>query len=222
MTVRKHKDDIPPPNDVVFQSEYTQLKRDAEFFLKINNELGTRPVMWEIPFGDHDGSRISISLGNGAEILLCGRIDRIDKAEGSGYHVWDYKTGSSYEFDEKHYIKGGTQIQHSLYAEAAEKILQSFDKKAKVTLSGYILPTERGTKDGKGGIFCKNVARKGEWQEALHIVFDIVKTGWLDAMQRGTLLHEVFKLYAGQISDGDTSISLDKQREAIFSYVYAE
>lgn len=177
MTVQKFKEDIPPPNDVVFQSEYTQLKRDAEFFLRINNELGTRPVMWEVSFGDHDGTTVSIPLGDGAEILLRGRIDRIDKAKESEYHVWDYKTGSSYEFDEKHYIKGGTQIQHGLYAEAAEKILQSLDKNAKVTLSGYILPTERGTKDGKGGIFCKNVAWKEKWQEALHIVFDIVRTG---------------------------------------------
>lgn len=177
MTVQKFKEDIPPPNDVVFQSEYTQLKRDAEFFLRINNELGTRPVMWEVSFGDHDGTMVSIPLGDGAEISLRGRIDRIDKARESEYHVWDYKTGSSYEFDEKHYIKGGTQIQHSLYAEAAEKILQSFDKNAKVTLSGYILPTERGTKDGKGGIFCKNVAWKEKWQEALRIVFDIVRTG---------------------------------------------
>ena len=208
-TVQEFKEEIPPPSDVVFQSEFTQLKRDAEVFLKINERLETSPVMWEVSFGDNDETRASISLGDGTKISLRGRIDRIDKARESEYHVWDYKTGSSFGFDEKHYINGGTQIQHILYAEAAVKILQSVDKNAKVTRSGYILPTERGTKDGKGGILQKDVALKVKGQEALRIIFDIVKSGTFmrNVKNEGCNLCDY-----SEICDGESSQNQIKQK----------
>ena len=176
-TVQEFKEEIPPPSEVVFQNELTQLKRDVEVFLKINESLETKPVKWEISFGDKEEIKVSIPLSSDSEISLRGRIDRIDQVKTSEYHVWDYKTGSSYEFDESHYINQGTQLQHSLYAVAAEKILQVDDKKAKVTISGYLLPTEKGTRDGKGGKFPKNTTLREKWQEAMNIIFDIVKAG---------------------------------------------
>lgn len=176
-TVQEFKEEIPPPSEVVFQNEFTQLKRDVEVFLKINESLETKPVKWEISFGEKEEIKVSIPLSNDSEISLRGRIDRIDQVKVSEYHVWDYKTGSSYEFDESHYINQGTQLQHGLYAVAAEKILQADDKKAKVTISGYLLPTEKGTRDGKGGKFPKNTVLREKWQEAMNIIFDIVKTG---------------------------------------------
>ncbi|MDP3041819.1 MAG: PD-(D/E)XK nuclease family protein [Candidatus Omnitrophota bacterium] len=175
--VQEFKEEIPPPSEVVFQNEFTQLKRDVGVFLKINESLETKPVKWEISFGEKEGVRVTIPLSNGSEISLRGRIDRIDQVKASEYHVWDYKTGSSYEFDESHYINQGTQLQHGLYAVAAEKILQVDDKKAKVTISGYLLPTEKGIRDGKGGKFPKDTVLKEKWQEAMNIIFDIVKTG---------------------------------------------
>ena len=123
--------------------------------------------------------------------------------------MWDYKTGSSFGFDEKHYINGGTQIQHILYAEAAVKILQSVDKNAKVTRSGYILPTERGTKDGKGGILQKDVALKVKGQEALRIIFDIVKSGTFmrNVKDEGCNLCDY-----SEICDGESSQNQIKQK----------
>lgn len=186
--VQRFKEEIPPPSETVFQNELIQFKRDVEVFLKINNSLKTEPIKWEISFGGEGEIKMSIPLGDNREIYLSGRIDRIDKAQGSEYHVWDYKTGSSYEFDERHYINGGEQLQHGLYAVVVEKLLKESgeDEKAMVTISGYFLPTERGTRDGKGGLFPKNTALKEKWQQALCLMFDIVRSGSFMVNNTGT------------------------------------
>jgi len=177
--VKQYKEDIPPPSETIFQNEYIQLKRDVDVFLKITGELKTKPVECEAVFGDDAKNAVSVPLGSGKSILLRGKIDRIDKVGSSEYHVWDYKTGSSYSYEEKGYVAGGEQVQHSLYAVAAEEILKKSgkDKNTKVTKSGYILPTEKGTREGKGGIFERQTDKKEVWQNAVNKVLDLVGKG---------------------------------------------
>ena len=177
--VNRYKEDIPPPSETIFQNEYLQLKRDVDVFLKITGELKTKPVECEAIFGDDVKNTVTVPLGSGKSILLRGKIDRIDKAGPSEYHVWDYKTGSSYPYEEKGYVAGGEQVQHGLYAVAAEEILKKSgkDKNGKVTKSGYILPTEKGTREGKGGIFERPTDKKEVWQSAVNKVLDLVGKG---------------------------------------------
>jgi len=79
------------------------------------------------------------------ELSTSGRIDRIDRSAEHEYEVWDYKTGSSYGYKEEGYLDRGRQLQHALYAEAAEIILKrDRDKKAKVVRSGYFFPGAKG------------------------------------------------------------------------------
>ncbi len=155
-----------------------QLKRDVGVFLQVNRELGTEPVGTEVSFGDKKEDVVKVPLGNGRHISLRGKIDRIDKTAPSKYLVWDYKTGGTYSYDNKGYVSGGEQIQHALYAVAAEAILKKSgkDKDAKVIAAGYIFPTEKGTKDGQGGIFPRPTD-DNRWHDVLNKLLDIIATG---------------------------------------------
>lgn len=176
--VNKYKDEIPPPNETIFQNELLQFKRDVKVFIKINDSLKTLPVGTEIVFGETSDSSLRIQLGDKKEILLRGKIDRIDQTDKSEYHVWDYKTGSSYVYDERAIVAKGQQLQPWLYAEAAEQIIKKKDSKgAKITISGYLTPTEKGTRDGKGGIFPRSTNKKEKWQEPLNKLLDLIGKG---------------------------------------------
>ena len=178
-TIVKYKTLVPPPGEIVFQNECVQLKRDVGVFLHINRELGTEPVGAEMAFGFKKDDAVKIPLGNGKHISLRGSIDRVDKAGTSEYRVWDYKTGGTYSYKDKGFIAGGTQIQHALYAIAAEEILKQSgqDKNAKVISAGYLFPTEKGTKDGQGGIFSRSTNNKDLWQSPLNKLLDLIATG---------------------------------------------
>lgn len=178
-TIAKYKALVPPPSDIVFRNECLQLKRDLGVFLQINRDLGTEPVETEAMFGANKEDAVKIPLAEGKHISLRGKIDRIDMAGPSKYHVWDYKTGGTYSYDEKGYISGGEQIQHALYAVAAEALLikNLKDKDAKVVAAGYIFPTEKGTKDGQGGIFRRPTDDSDRWRDALNRLLDIIATG---------------------------------------------
>lgn len=177
--VKKYRDEVPPPSEVVFQNEYTQLKRDVNVFLQINRELGTKVVGTEIRFGDKKDGAVKVFLTDNKQILLRGKIDRIDKAGPSKYHVWDYKTGGTYGYKERGYLAAGRQIQHALYAVIAEEVLKKSgkDKDPKVTKSGYLFPTEKGTRDGAGGIFPRSTSDREKWQEPLGKLLDIIGNG---------------------------------------------
>lgn len=175
--IKQYKEEIPPPGDVIFENECAQLRRDMKVFLHMNDQLGTEPVQCEIVFGEKKENAARIPVGEGKNIILRGRMDRIDKTGESEYHVWDYKTGSASSFEENEYVKGGQQLQHSLYAVAAQELLKKKDKNARVTKSGYLLPTEKGTKDGKGGMFVRAPREKEKWQGALNKLLDLIASG---------------------------------------------
>lgn len=148
---------IPTPSDLVFQREAKDIYRCCEVFLAAEEVYATGyPVLFEVPFGlgsealaesgEGLADPVKIDLGSGSGFLLRGKIDRIDKAWEGVYRVWDYKTGSTYGFDDHRYFRGGRQIQHALYAIAAEHILKGMLPKVspRVDISGYYFPTERG------------------------------------------------------------------------------
>lgn len=178
-TIIKYKTLVPPPSEIVFQNECMLLKRDVGVFLHLNRELGTSPVGVEIAFGDKKEDVVKIPLGGGKHISLRGKIDRIDKLAPSEYVVWDYKTGGTYAYEENGYIAGGEQIQHTLYAVAAEEILKKNgnDKNAKVVAAGYLFPTEKGTKDGQGGMFRRPVDSNDRWRAPLNLLLDVIASG---------------------------------------------
>lgn len=145
----------PPPGDLVFRRESREIYDSCEVFLA-TEETGTAstPVFFEVPFGlpeelpDPDMGAtdpVRIDLGERVSFLLRGKIDRIDRMEPGVYCIWDYKTGSARGYEDHRYLCGGRQVQHALYAMAAEQILRDRSGgEPRVKLSGYYFPTRRG------------------------------------------------------------------------------
>ena len=177
--VNEYKQKNPPPNDIIFQNEYTQMQRDIKVFIDLNEELKTTQIFCELKFGMDNKDKVSITLDNGKEFSLRGSVDRVDKIADHQYSVWDYKTGGNSDMEENGYINGCEKIQHILYAIAVEEIFKSkgIDDNPQVIQSGYIFPTEKGTKDGRGGIFRRDPSQKDKWKPALTILMDLIANG---------------------------------------------
>ena len=176
-----------PPSEVVFISEKKQLLKELEVFLRCEQLLwdkGSIPHYLEVPFGmGHEevqrkgyglAGPVSINLPGGDEIRIRGKIDRIDRLQkDDSYRIWDYKTGGTYAFKGNHYIKRGRQIQHVLYALAAEKILQQCDSQARVSEGGYLFPTEKG----EGQHYLRDSSGRSKALEALDSLFELLAGG---------------------------------------------
>lgn len=176
---------IPPPNDLVFQAEADEIYRAAELFLKGHEAFkGYRPLMFEVPFGMGPGAveragygladPVRVELENGESFLLQGIIDRIDRGPDGGFVVWDYKTGSAYGYQEQGYLKRGRQVQHALYAVAAEEILRQMgEREPRVTVAGYYFPTERG----EGRQILRSQDNRSLVRKTLGYLFDLLRAG---------------------------------------------
>ena len=171
--VKKYTEEVPVPGNAVYSYEVEALRRDLEVFLDINSRL-SRPHLLEYGFGYGGKEPVEISIGSGSRIHVAGKIDRVDIDSDGNYHVWDYKTGSAYSYNDSDYIAGGRQFQHILYAKVIEKIT---GKECKVARCGYILPTEKGIGSGKGSIFERDPGQNERWQQALSCILDLMSAG---------------------------------------------
>ncbi len=183
--IEVYAEKIPPPSDLVFQAEAGEIYRAGELFLKGHEAFKEyRPLMFEVPFGMGPGAvdksgcgmadPVRIELENGASFLLRGVIDRIDRGADGGFVVWDYKTGSAYGYQEHGYLKRGRQVQHALYAMAAEEILRQMgEQDPRVTVAGYYFPTERG----EGRRILRSQDKRMLVRQTLGYLFDLLREG---------------------------------------------
>jgi ATP-dependent helicase/nuclease subunit B len=163
------RDDVPPPSEAAFEKRRKDLLDSAEIFLRTEEEAcrTVTPKYFETLFGDPDP--FILPLGRLASIRLRGRIDRIDHDETKDeWHVWDYKSGGTYQFDRGGVLACGTKIQHAIYARAAAAMLNG-----RVTRSGYLFPTTKG-----GGARLARECTDQELKEALNSLFDVVSRGF--------------------------------------------
>ncbi|MBN1289126.1 MAG: PD-(D/E)XK nuclease family protein [Actinobacteria bacterium] len=146
----------PPQRTDVFDREVRDLERACTIFLREEVEYCRRstPRWCEASIGlraDAEGTGldteqpVSIELPGGAVINVHGQIDRIDELSGTGggYAVFDYKTGSDYNYDESDPHRSGRLIQNALYMELAERRLREIDPDARAELFGYFFPGTR-------------------------------------------------------------------------------
>ncbi len=127
---------IPPPSPRLEALETEALLQDLEDFADLEAvETGRTPIGLEVPFGP-----LTLEVG-GVSFPLKGRIDRIDRlAGGPDHEVVDYKTGRAWSLARRRArLEGGAQLQHALYARAAEAQLG-----ISVSKSSYLFPTARG------------------------------------------------------------------------------
>ncbi|MFB3853734.1 MAG: PD-(D/E)XK nuclease family protein [Vicinamibacterales bacterium] len=150
------REEMPPPSEECFRRESRDFLDDLDVFIEAECEgrHGTEPVGIEVsfglPLGDagaealSSGDPIPIDLGRGRQLLLRGRIDRINRLADGQYEVLDYKTGSYRPDEWRGAFAGGTRLQHALYGVAAEELLRRRCPRARVVLARYVFPAVKG------------------------------------------------------------------------------
>jgi ATP-dependent helicase/nuclease subunit B len=148
------RDRVPPPSEIVFESQRESMLAACRIFLRDEAERAGRVALrwFEVPFGlggtesaatIASADPVEIRVGNGV-LRLSGKIDRVDEGDDGTFHVWDYKTGSPYGIHEGKGLRGGRQAQPSLYAMAVESLLSRSGRPGRVSISGYFFPGVRG------------------------------------------------------------------------------
>jgi ATP-dependent helicase/nuclease subunit B len=160
-----YKNKIPPPSDAVLRREVSHLERTARIFLAeeldYRLETGNRPSFFEVSVGlEPSGSGsvldlrdpVRVSLPGGGTLRMRGRIDRVDRVAGPNpneFLVWDYKTGSTWKYDqEPRPFWEGRVVQHALYLKAMKALLEAKAKDfpgARADRFGYFFPSEKAS-----------------------------------------------------------------------------
>lgn len=180
---------IPPPGESAFERRRSELAQSCSIFLRNEEDAGlvANPRFFEVSFGfgeDDPGSiampdPLVLPLGGGKSIQIRGRIDRVDHDPARNeWHVWDYKSGSTFGYDAGGRLQCGTRLQHAIYARAVDAMLQRKGLKGKVTLSGYYFPTPKGR-----GRRIDRQCSDGELSAALNHLFDTVGSGYFPHAQ---------------------------------------
>ncbi|MBN1299030.1 MAG: PD-(D/E)XK nuclease family protein, partial [Actinobacteria bacterium] len=176
--IEKYKKEIPWPGQSVINREINNLKKDVEVFVEENKKLGI-PYLLEYQFGYEGKPPVKIDIGSGHSINIAGRVDRVDisRENGNYFYIWDYKTGSSYGYEDDTYVCGGRQLQHVLYSQVVEKLLKIQNPQSKVIKCGYVFPTLKGRNAGRGCIIERDPHDNKKWQEALQCIIDLISCG---------------------------------------------
>jgi RecB family exonuclease len=175
------RDEVPVPTANAYAQQRDELLATCDIFLRTEERHATRivPRMFELPFGK-DGD-FAIALGDGRSVKLRGSIDRVDQDRLTGHwEVWDYKTGSLYEYRDAWQLKQGTKLQHAIYARALEHVLRAQGLEGDVQCSGYYFPTPKGN-----GERAARTCEPGGLEEALTHLFDVVGSGFFPQPREG-------------------------------------
>ncbi|MFH1572031.1 MAG: PD-(D/E)XK nuclease family protein [Gemmatimonadota bacterium] len=147
--IAEYRQRLPVTYEAAFQVDRQRLHQAAAMFLAAESgRPGVQPVGFEVSFGfdRSDGlscpESVRLQLGDEVTIGLRGFIDRVDRV-GSGYHVWDYKTGSASRFAEDELRRLGSHLQWALYACALDEMLARAGEEGRVTRSGYFFTSDR-------------------------------------------------------------------------------
>lgn len=177
--VEQLKKEVIPPSELVYESEVEEIKNSTDLFLKMEeeNDENLKPVYFEFKFGfnygENNSEEVKLTLPSGDSIKLRGKIDRIDKIGKDLYNIIDYKTGSTYSYNNNDYFNQGTQLQHAVYALAFEKLM---DNEVEVSKSIYYFPTLKG--EGIKIVRLKDGLNKREdVKELIDNLLDIIAKG---------------------------------------------
>jgi ATP-dependent helicase/nuclease subunit B len=146
--IERYKERFPIDNLAAHRYEVQRLEQSVETFLRTESVSTATPVRFELTFGYPDAEitelvePVTIELGHGVGFLLSGRIDRVDESD-DGLVIWDYKTGSSWRFTQGDLLRGGLNLQWTLYAEALERFAAEIGLKGNVSKSGYYFASDR-------------------------------------------------------------------------------
>ena len=153
------KSDNPIPNEDAFRRTCDVLEETCEIFLTKEEQYcrdhHARPWVLEASIGlpgepttDLDcEDPIPLTLSDGRVIRVGGRLDRVDQLTVRGsqrYAIWDYKSGSSFGFDQERPFNQGRKLQPFLYAGMLRHRLAAMGRGEDAVESfGYFFPGPR-------------------------------------------------------------------------------
>lgn len=123
----------PPRFTFLWDQEQARFLEGMDRWLTREIAMASRsmPAYFEVSFGlprrmataePHSPDPLVIDLGDGRQLKVAGKIDRIDRAPQGGWILRDYKTGRAPK-DEPGVFRGGRQLQVPFYILAAEQLL---------------------------------------------------------------------------------------------------
>lgn len=185
------RDEVPPATETAFIRQRQELMTVCEVFLKTEEQRCKLvvPRFFEAPFGMEDADEspigivepLRIPLGSGRDVRLRGKIDRVDEVLSTGgWQVWDYKTGSLWEYTKVWRLQKGRKLQHVIYTRALEQMLHAHGLGGRVECAGYYFPTTKG-----GGERIERQCAPGEVENALNLLFDVIGSGWFPLPDEG-------------------------------------
>ncbi len=148
MEIDLYREHIPVQLEAGFRADRHRIDRAVRVFLAEETRRNARPVGFEVSFGMGQTGPLDIPdpvelrLYDGVVFSLRGAIDRVDRTD-DGFEVWDYKTGSTFGFDENELLSGGRRLQWALYAYVLEDILRLKGLEGSVRQSGYFFTSDR-------------------------------------------------------------------------------
>ncbi|MGN7454883.1 PD-(D/E)XK nuclease family protein [Paenibacillus pasadenensis] len=177
--LREFQAAVPAPSPAIRAKESEAIRRDAAVFYRSEQGRAGRPKFFELEL-QQDGEPMPVVLASGLTMRVKGFIDRIDQLAPHRYKIYDYKTGNPRKYDENGYFAGGRQLQHALYAVAAEQYLRrtGIDPEAVVVESAYCFPTERGL----GKEISRTQDRRGELAELTGLLLSSIEAGAFPAL----------------------------------------
>ncbi len=183
------KSQIPVPNQDAFRRTHDLLAETCEIFLakeaEYCREHDARPWVLEASLGLDVQPKteldcpepIPLALADGRVIHLGGRLDRVDQLLSSGsqhYAIWDYKTGSSYGFDQEKPFQQGRKLQPYLYVGMLRHRIATLGGGTDAVESfGYFFPTPKT--DGLRLRWTRAELRSGD--DVLQNICDLITNG---------------------------------------------
>ena len=153
------RSDIPIPNQDAYERQLQRLEKSCEIFLRKEEQYcrETNSVPWimeaTIGLGDEPKSQldcadpVTLTLIDGRQLKVGGRIDRIDRVGGADslqFGIWDYKSGSAWKFDQASPFQQGRKLQPFLYAGMLRhRLAKEVGPDAKPSFFGYFFPSPR-------------------------------------------------------------------------------
>ncbi|OEH84680.1 hypothetical protein BHU72_07525 [Desulfuribacillus stibiiarsenatis] len=173
--IEEYREEIPPPSDRVFRMEVEDIHHCCKIFLREEEEYceNYEPEHFEYSFGRKGDEPAVITLPSGKQIKVAGVVDRVDRRSDGRYHIIDYKTGSTYNYSDQKFFRGGRQLQHFIYALAIEHHL-NLDP-GSVVESSYYFPSVKGL--GKRYVREQNDAVRTNGMDILERLLKLIQSG---------------------------------------------
>ena len=172
---------IPAPMEAAFRNDRRRIERATRIFLaaeaqRMEREPALTAARLEWDFGGEEG--VEVALSEQVAFRLRGRIDRVDRLEGSDRcEIWDYKTGSTWGYDSADLLAGGRNLQWALYALALPGLLDAVE----VRRSGYFFASDRGS----GQRFAAEPPGADRLAGVLGPLFELARAGFFPALHKG-------------------------------------